>query len=92
MRSTNVPNFTLVPHQDSCVNAYNNQCGGCQSTGSDIMITFGSTVSVLDGNNKIVNQEYPKHVDVFLTQKQAARLVEQLQKALLDNSFVERKI
>jgi hypothetical protein len=87
--NSKVLNFSLVKHPKSCVRVYSDGCMGCQSTGADIMLTFGSTISPLDGNNQEVGVEYPKHVDVFLTKAQAEGLLKELTKALMDNCFIK---
>lgn len=55
---------------------------GCQATGADFMLTFGSTIDVLGGNNRILLSEGPKHVDVFITESQARGLLKQLKEKL----------
>lgn len=91
MKDTKVHNFSLVPHPTACVNAYSKECYGCQSVGADIMLTFGSEITPLGGNNQPLEVEPLKHVDVFLTKKQAEHLHAQLTKVLLDNCFAKPK-
>lgn len=77
-----VKNFSLIRHNESCINVYDKGCNGCVSTGADFMLTFGSTIDILDGNNEIIECEYPKHVDVFITKDQAIGLLQQLENKL----------
>lgn len=79
---TRVRNFSMIRHAEACVNVYDKDCMGCKSVGADFMLTFGSTIDVLDGNNQITACEGPKHVDVFITRKQAEGLFVQLSKKL----------
>ena len=78
-----VHNFA-IHHLDANVRAHSKSVNGCQQTGADIMLTFGSQIAVL-GNNKPIRLETLKHVDVFLNEKQARNLVRELQEALNRN-------
>lgn len=79
---TLIHNFSIHQHDDSCVRAYSDKVGGCKSTGADVMLTFGSTVSPLDGNNKVIENYRPSHIDVFINREQAERLIHELQLAI----------
>ena len=74
-------NFALH-NFNSNVRVYPKSCQGTGMTGADIMLTFGSKIAVLDGNNRPTAIEYPRHVDVFLNRKQAEDLLKELAQAL----------
>lgn len=78
MELKTVPNFTLVPFTESCVNVYGKDCLGAKAAKADVMLTFGSTIAPMDGNNTVLSTLYPTHIDVFLTENQAQGLLEQL--------------
>lgn len=82
LENSKVKNFSMVRHEQSCINVYDKGCNGCISTNADFMLTFGSTIDVLGGNNKAIDCEGLKHVDVFITEKQARGLLEQLKRKL----------
>jgi hypothetical protein len=64
------------------IRAYGSGCGGCQAVKKDVMITFGSKIHVLDGNNKVVATEDNQHVDVFMDKQQARNFYKELGKLL----------
>ena len=80
LADSQIKNMSLLRHEKSCINVYDKDCIGCQTVGADFMLTVGSTVDVLGGNNQTIGCEGPKHVDIFITEKQALGLLEQLQK------------
>ena len=55
---------------------------GCEQTGADVMLTFGSEIKVLNGNNIPVRREALRHVDVFLNRRQAEGLQKELTRVL----------
>lgn len=72
-----VKNFALHT-VDSYVNAYGSSVCGCEQTGADVMLTFGSEIVVLNGNNLPIRVETLRHIDVFLNRRQAEGLLRQL--------------
>jgi hypothetical protein len=78
-------NFSIVEHKDSVVNAYSRGCLGSIATKADLMITVGSTISVLDGRNEKTEIQTMTHVDIFMTQDQGEAFHKKLGKALSDN-------
>lgn len=76
-----VRNFAMH-HLDANVRAYGKSVNGCEQTGADVMLTFGSKIAVLDGNNQPMQIEKLRHVDVFLSRKQAEGLLKELQEVL----------
>lgn len=91
MPENKLANLSLINHPQSRVNAYGEECLGCQATGAKVMLTVGSTISVLNSNNQEVRQIYPEHIDIFLTNEQAQDLINQLKKVLLDNCFIKKE-
>ena len=79
---TQIKNFSIHENSTSRVRVYNKNCGGCISTKADVMLTFGSTVNVLDGNNKTTDIEITKHIDAFINYEQAKILYEELKDVL----------
>ena len=86
---TKVHNFSIHDHENSCIRAYAKYIGGCKSTKCDVMLTFGSTISVRGGNNRVLEVNGPAHIDVFVSQKQAEGLIEELTKAVKANKEIE---
>lgn len=82
---TLVNNFSIHEHEKSCIRAHDRNVNGCKSTGSDIMLTFGSTISPRGGNNQVLETNYPTHIDVFINTKQAEDLIKELTKVLERN-------
>ena len=77
-----VKNFSLSQIPQASVAVHKKDCLGCQATNSEIMLTFGSEIMVLNGNNQPIVHEELKHVDVFLNKEQAQKLLKKLQEAL----------
>jgi hypothetical protein len=76
-----VGNFA-IHDLDSCVTVHHSTVQGCEQTGADVMLTFGSEIKVLNGNNIPVRREALRHVDVFLNRRQAEGLQKELTRVL----------
>jgi hypothetical protein len=76
-------NMNLKLHEKNGARAYGNDCIGCKSTKSDIMLSFGGSdnMSTLDGNNK-VKGERSGVLDIFISKIQAQSLYENLKSKL----------
>lgn len=74
-------NFKL--NKSNSARAYGKDCIGCESTKSDIMLSFGGIdpMDELDGNNK-KSGDRKDILDIFMTEKQAQQLYNEIGKRL----------
>ena len=71
--------------EDSNIVVHNKNCIGCKDTDSFAMLSIGTNINILDGNNTIESTESGV-VDIFINEEQASQLYEGLSKLLNKNN------
>ena len=75
-------NFSIHESEKSTIRVFDEKCIGCQTTNSDLMLSFGPDCTPTNGNNDPLVPEESCVLDVFINKEQALDLYSRLAKVL----------